>query len=109
MPPPVLPAPRHDTHARAQFTREFTAAVLAIKKLDRRGEPWATKTTKAAQIIDFNGKETTQQLSFTTPDPRACELFKIPPTNRLRKNDDTEWREIHFRDLQAFKGLSQGR
>jgi hypothetical protein len=100
------PVPRQDPHARAQFAREFAAAVLAIKKLDQRGESWAKNAEQSGKPIDLNGQETTQQLSFIPPDPRACEFFKIPPVHRLRKNNDTEWREQYFRDKSAFDALS---
>lgn len=99
----ALPS-RHDTKARAQFAADFSAAVRMISKLEQRGTAWRVpKKKKALKDMDLNGQQTTNQLSFSAPDPEGRKLFAPGMAYRRRKDDESDYWESYFKFKNATK------
>ena len=99
--------PRHETAARLQFACEFANAVKAIRKLDQRKYEWKAPPPKVDRFpltglprMDLNGKETTAALSYTMP----ARVLPPPTHNRKRRDEQTLYWEMRFRDMNAFEG-----
>ena len=108
---------RHTTTSRADFAADFAAAVKAIRKLDRREPNWAVaaaamrersagrskQPTHAYSNYNFQGRETTQQLSYKQYRKEdAPEAFRVTLEHRKHRDDYTEFVEAILRQRQLF-------
>ena len=113
------PAQRHSTAARKAFSSEFAAAVAAIRRLDDRDPSWALKSAAkptahaaratpappappAAPGFDFNGHETTNQLSFVDYGNDGPVAFRPGMEHRRRRDVYTDYAEALFKQRQLF-------
>ena len=97
----MQPSPqRHTTRASSQFRKEFAAAALAIRKLDKNGYKWSTATP--AKKIDLNGKQTTSQLAFQ---PYTDMPAQFLPTmqHRNRRDAENEFFEAYLRQKATMR------
>ena len=117
-PPEMAAEPgRHTTTSRADFAADFAAAVKAIRKLDRREPNWAVaaaatrersagrskQPTHAYSNYNFQGRETTQQLSYKQYRKEdAPEAFRVTLEHRKHRDDYTEFVEAILRQRQLF-------
>ena len=108
---------RHTTTSRAEFAADFAAAVKAIRKLDRREPNWAVAAAAererpagsskqpihAYSDYNFQGRETTQQLSYKPyRKDDAPQAFRVTLEHRKHRDDYTEFVEAIFRQRQLF-------